>query len=101
MPGLSLKERFDLLERDLIVTPVRISVHQELPFALLRYEPSAEWDMRRRARLLAARLNSYGKEVVTVSMAELLWNAIDQCEGVEAVIRLERERGFEAAQEQV
>jgi hypothetical protein len=57
--------------------------------------------MRRQARLLAARLVPQSKEVVTISLAELLWDAIDKCEGLEAVVQLERERGFEAAQEQV
>lgn len=98
---LSLKERFDLLERDLIARPPRITVHQDLPFAILRYEPGEEWEMRRHARLLAARLVPQSKEVVTISLAELLWDAIDKCEGLEAVVQLERERGFEAAQEQV
>lgn len=98
---LSLKERFDLLERDLIARPPRITVHQDLPFAILRYEPGEEWEMRRQARLLAARLVPQSKEVVTISLAELLWDAIDKCEGLEAVVQLEHERGFEAAQEQV
>jgi hypothetical protein len=96
-----LKERFDLLERDLVAKPPRITVQQALPFAILRYEPDAEWDVRRRAHLLAAKLNSYGKEVVTISLAELLWEAIDKCEGLDAIIRLERERGFQSAEEQV
>jgi hypothetical protein len=60
---LSLKERFDLLERDLIAKPPRITVHQGLPFAVLRYEPDAEWETRRRARLLVAELNSSEIEV--------------------------------------
>jgi hypothetical protein len=98
---LSLKERFDLLERDLVAKPIRISVHQDLPFAILRYDPEEEWEMRRQLRLRAAKLASYGKEVVTISLAELLWDAIDKSEGIDAVIQLERERGFEAAQEQV
>jgi Domain of unknown function (DUF1788) len=98
---LSLKERFDLLERDLIAKPPRITVHQGLPFAILRYEPVAEWETRRRARLLAAKLNGYGKEVVNISLAELLWDSIDKCEGLDAVVQLERERGFESAEEQV
>ena len=98
---LSLEERFDLLERDLVAKPPRITVHQGLPFAILRYEPDAEWKMRRRAWLLGAKLNSYGKEVVTISLAELLWDSIARCEGLDAVVQLERERGFESAEEQV
>ncbi len=98
---LSLKERFDLLERDLTARPPRITVHQDLPFAILRYDPDEEWKMRREARLLAARLVSHSKEAVTISLAELLWDAIDKSEGLDAVVQLERERGFESAQEQV
>jgi hypothetical protein len=98
---LSLKERFDLLERDLIARPPRITVHQDLPFAILRYDPDEEWEMRRQARLLAARLVHQSKEVVVISLAELLWDAIDKSEGLDAVAQLERERGFESAQEQV
>jgi hypothetical protein len=98
---LSLKERFDLLERDLIAKPPRITVHQGLPFAILRYEPDAEWKMRRQAGLLAAKLSGHAKEVVTISLADLLWEAIEKCEGLSAVVQLERERGFESAQEQV
>jgi hypothetical protein len=98
---LSLKERFDLLERDLIAKPPRITVHQDLPFAILRHDPDEEWEMRRQARLLAARLVHQSKEVVVISLAELLWEAIDRSEGLDAVVQLERERGFESAQEQV
>jgi hypothetical protein len=34
-------------------------------------------------------------------MASLLWEAIERCEGLEAIVQLEVERGFDAAQEQV
>jgi hypothetical protein len=98
---LSLKDRFDLLERDLTAKPIRIAVHQGLPFAILRYEPNTEWELRRRARLLATKLHAQGIEVVPISLADLLWEAIEKTEGLDAVVQLERERGFEAAQEQV
>ena len=98
---LSLKERIELLEKDLIATPPRVSVYRDLPFAILRYDPHDEWEMRRKARLLATRLGDHGKEVHLVSMADLLWQAIEETEGLEAIIELERDRGFQAAQEQV
>ncbi len=98
---LSLKERIDLLEKDLKVTPPRINVYRDLPFAILRYEPEAEWDLRRELRLLATRLEQAGKRVLLVSMAELLWQAIDETEGMEAIVELEKRRGFDVAQRQV
>ena len=98
---LSLKDRIDLLENDLNAVPPRISVHSDLPFAILRYDPDEEWNLRQQVRLLATRLNNVGKEVVTISLAELLWEAISSTEGIETLIELEQERGFEAVQEQV
>lgn len=98
---LSLLDRISLLEHDLKAVPPRISVHSDLPFAILRYDPREEWEVRRQAKLLATRMNDCGKEVKTISLAELLWEAIANSEGLEAVVELERERGFNAAQEQV
>lgn len=98
---LSLKERVDLLEKDLKATPPRVSVYGDLPFAILRYGPEEEWDVRREAKLLATRLGAFGREVKFVSLADLLWQAVDETEGLDAVVQLERQRGFEAAQEQI
>ena len=98
---LSLKDRIALLESDLLAEPPRISVYRDFPFAILHYDPRDEWQVRREARLLAARLENAGKKVITVSMAELLWQAIEAAEGIDAVVALEKERGFEAAEEQV
>lgn len=101
MSVLSLNDRISLLENDLKAAPPRISVHHDLPFAILRYEPHEEWKVRREAKLLATRLSDYGKEVQIISLAQLLWEAIATTEGLEAIVALEQERGFEAAQEQV
>jgi hypothetical protein len=98
---LSLRDRLDLLERDLLTTPPRIHVYEDLPFALFRYEPGDEWELRRQARLLGSRLAEAGKEVRFISLADLLWHAIDKSEGLAVLAQLERQRGFAAAQEQV
>lgn len=97
----SLQDRIELLENDLTAAPSRISVYHDLPFAILRYEPREEWELRRQARLLATRLDEHGREVRFVSMADLLWEAIETTEGLDAVVELERQQGFEAAQDQV
>ncbi len=97
----SLQDRIELLENDLTAVPSRISVYHDLPFAILRYEPREEWELRRQARLLATRLGEHGREVCFVSMAELLWEAIETTEGLDAVVELERQQGFEVAQDQV
>ncbi|MGH7493134.1 MAG: BREX protein BrxB domain-containing protein [bacterium] len=98
---LSLKDRLELLQNDLLAQPPRISVYHDLPFAILRYDPKEEWELRREARLLATKLANSGKQVHTISLAELLWEAIASTEGVDAIVTLERQRGFEAAQMQI
>lgn len=97
----SLKERIELLENDLKAVPQRISVYHDLPFAILRYNPEEEWQIRREVRLLATRLEETGRPVHTIPMSELLWKSIEESEGLAAVVELERDRGYLAAQEQV
>jgi len=41
----SLKESIELLETDLRAIPPRISVYHDLPFAILRYDPTEEWTL--------------------------------------------------------
>ena len=98
---LSLEERIDLLEQHLKAVPMQISAYHDLPFAILRYEPEREWDVRRQARQLATRLEQTGKQVRFLSLATLLWRAIAESEGLEAVVELEKKRGYRVAQEQV
>lgn len=97
----SLNERMELLENDLKADPPRISVYHDLPFAIFRYEPDEEWTLRREARLLATRLGETGKNTQIIHISDLLWKAIEETEGIEAVVDLERDRGFLAAQEQL
>jgi len=96
-----LREHIEQLEHDLTAKPMRISVFRDLPFAILRYDPADEWKLRHEVRLLATRLATAGREVVTISFADLLWEALEECEGVDAVVRLEQRSGFAAAQAQI
>jgi hypothetical protein len=97
----SLAARIELLENDLKADPPRISVYRDLPFAIFRYDPEEEWTLRREARLLANRLEEAGKQVISIKMSELLWRAVAESEGIEAVVELEKSRGFPVAQEQL
>jgi hypothetical protein len=84
-----------------LAVPSPISVYHDLPFAVLRYDPDEEWTLRREVKLLATRLEGTGKEVQIIPMSDFLWKAIEETEGLEAILALERERGYLAAQEQV
>jgi hypothetical protein len=45
--------------------------------------------------------NATGKRVHPLSMARLYWQSIQESEGIEEIVELERARGFLAAEEQV
>lgn len=103
----SLKDSIAPLESDLKADPPRISVYHDLPFAIMRYNPTDEWELRREIKLLATRLETVGKTVHMIPMSELLWAALekirqkDDDEGFEAIVALEKDRGYVEAQQQV
>jgi len=96
-----LKERIEWLERELPPNPPRFKIYDALPFAILRYDPDQEWQLRREVRHLATRLKNAGIHVEAISLAELMWAAIESSEGIEAIENLERSLGFIAAQKQI
>jgi hypothetical protein len=98
----SLKERIKTLEADLKASPMRHYVYNDLPFAIFCYPPNKEWTMRREIELLKTRLeNDTERKVTTIALSDLLWRAIDDSEGIEALVELERQGGFEQAQLQI
>ena len=101
----SLKDSIAPLESHLKSVPMQIGVYQDLPFAIMRYDATDEWELRREIKLLATRLEAVGKEVHIIPMSELLWSALEQVhdrdEGLEAVITLEKQRGYVEAQQQL
>ncbi len=97
----SLEESIKLLEADLTAEPPRISVYHDLPFAIFRYDPDKEWTLRREIRLLSTRLGKAGKTTHPINMSDMLWQSIEETEGIQAVEELEKERGYLTAQEQI
>lgn len=103
----SLKDSIAPLESHLKSVPMQIGVYQDLPFAIMRYDPADEWELRREVKLLATRIEAVGKEVHIIPMSELLWSALDEVhakdddEGLEALIALEKSRGYVEAQQQL
>jgi Domain of unknown function (DUF1788) len=103
---LSLKERIELLENDLKLNPPGFTMASDLPFAIFRYNPwipdEGEWKMRREIQNLSVRIeNATGRTVHMLPLSTLFWRSIEESEGLETLVELERERGFEAAQTQV
>jgi hypothetical protein len=94
-----LKDRILRLESDLQARPMRHYIYSDLPFAVFCYPPDQEWLMRKEMQRLKTRLeNETDLQVTFISLADLLWQAVDQSEGMEALIQKERDEGFDAAQ---
>jgi hypothetical protein len=93
----SLQERLDDLQRDLLATPPRINAYHDLPFAIFRYDPTAEYEARKQMGFLATRVENAGRAVHFISLAKLLWTAVEQTEGIAAIAQEERQLGFARA----
>lgn len=95
----SLENRIEELQRDLLAVPPRISAYHDLPFTILRYEPTEEFSARRQISLFATRLENAGRKVHWISIARMLWSAIETAEGIEALAEEEQQFGFQRAQQ--
>jgi len=98
----SLDKDLKTLEEDLVAEPPRISAYHDLPFAIFRYDPEDEFELRKRLRLFAFGLDqNHGKQVHFISLAELVWKVISEEQGLDYLIKVEKTRGFKAAQDHV
>ena len=90
----SCRERLELLETDLKATPSRICTYHDLPFAIFRYPPKSEYEMRKEIDRLSTRLKNNGKGVVQISLAKILWDSIKENEEIGIIIDDEKRQGF-------
>ncbi|MBZ5596031.1 MAG: DUF1788 domain-containing protein [Acidobacteriia bacterium] len=92
----SLKERIRMLEDDLTAPELRISAYHDMPFAILQYEPEDELDARSEVALLATRLRrQHGKNVIEISLADLMFRALDSEVGLDSLFEGEVSDGLE------
>lgn len=97
---LSLKDRIELLERDLVVRPMQIATYSDFPFAIFRYNPDEEWEIRREMRLLATRIRKHGLTAHCWSLGDLMWESLASADAVDPLVELEMSRGYGDAEEQ-
>jgi hypothetical protein len=94
----SLLVDLNLLKEDLLAQPMRIAAHHDLPFAIFRYSPPEEFELRKHLRLLAFDLEqNHGRRVHFLSMSRLVWQVAEEF-GLEEVFSVERTRSFDHAQ---
>lgn len=94
----SLIEQVKVLEDDLSSDELKISPYHDMPFAIFRYDPELEFEMRREIKHLSNRLKNKGKKVHIISLADIFYDAIEKEGGKELIIEEEKEYGFLMAQ---
>jgi hypothetical protein len=71
----------------------KISAYHDMPYALFRYDPEDEFELRRQVTLLETRLSQKGKHVKRISLAECLDDAMRSQRPLEEWFSAEREQG--------
>jgi hypothetical protein len=79
----------------------RISAYHDMPYALFRYEPDEEFDLRKQVTLLDTRLTQKGKRVKRISLAECLDEAMRLQRPLREWFTAEREQGTDTMVETV
>jgi len=74
-----------------------ISAYHDMPYAIFRYPPEDEFALRKELTLLRTRLEQAGKRVTTISLADLLQNAIEAESSIHDLAEAERTIGLEQA----
>ena len=72
-----------------------ISSYHNMPYALFRYDPEEEFELRRQVTMLQTRLEQVGKRVVRISLAECLKDAMTLQQPLEGWFEAERKVGIE------
>ena len=97
---MSLTDPFaDRLARDL--EPVlslpdprtKLSAYHDMPYAIFRYDPDEEFELRKQVTLLETRLAQKGKRVKRISLAECLDEAMRSECSLEEWFGVERDQG--------
>jgi hypothetical protein len=79
----------------------RLSAYHDMPYALFRYDPTDEYDLRKQVTLLETRLSQKGKRVKRISLAECLDEAMRSQRPLEEWFAAEREQGVATVVETV
>lgn len=79
----------------------QLSTYHDMPYALFRYDPDEEFDLRKEVTLLETRLSQRGKRVSRISLAECLDEAMRSQRPLEEWFAAEREQGVDTIVETV
>lgn len=73
----------------------KLSAYHDMPYALFRYDPEEEYELRKQVRLLDTRLTQKGKRIERISLAECLDEAMRSQRPIVDWFAAEREQGVD------
>jgi hypothetical protein len=79
----------------------KLSAYHDMPYAIFRYDPEEEIDLRQQVTLLETRLSQRGKRIKRISLAECLDEAMRSQRTLDEWFAAEREQGVETLVETV
>ena len=79
----------------------RIGSYHDMPYAIFRYDPEDEFELRKQVTLLETRLSQKGKRIKRISLAECLDEAMRSQRPLEEWFTAEREQGVQTVVETV
>lgn len=79
----------------------RLSVYHDMPFAIFRYGPEEELELRRQMKMLQTRLAQQGKRVHLISLADCLESAMTTHRQLSDWFEVERELGTQTVVETI
>src|SRR5215210_6283923 len=71
----------------------KLSAYHDMPYAIFRYDPKEEFELRQEVRMLETRLTQKGKRIIRISLADCLDEAMRSVQPLEAWFAAEREMG--------
>lgn len=79
----------------------QLSAYHDMPYALFRYDPDDELEMRKELALLSTRLEQAGKRVTRISLAECLEEAMSSIQPLDDWFEAERREGTDTIVETI
>lgn len=79
----------------------QMSAYHDMPYALFRYDPEDEFELRSQISMLDTRLSQGGKRVSRISLAECLTAAMSSVQPLEDWFEAERRQGLETIVETI
>ncbi len=78
-----------------------LSAYHDMPYALFRYDPEDEFELRREVSMLCTRLQQGGKRVATISLAECMQEAMESVQPLSDWFEAERRYGTDTVVETI